>query len=815
MATPAPPHGEMLQTHAEGAAEPGVGLTVATLPRCDFTQIPIHAPAAKAIQTKLAISKPGDEYEQEADRIADQVMATPAHPAVSSAPLRIQRYSGQSNGQVDATTASVEHALASPGRPLEPTLRQDMEQRFGHDFSRVRVHSGASAAQSAQAVRARAYTVGRDIVFAEGQCDPSVEQSRKLLAHELTHMIQQSSFASAIVPPQDSITPEPAERALKRTGEGTAKRLETSRGAPAVNPQTVLQRAPADDPKIERRQRAKSLKAADARTLLQASLPFVLEHMSEAQIQQMQKVLDAAVVNPDVSKEVQDLERKSIVAQSGSLTIWDPKMVRRAERARESFVPVTEADKRIHLDYRALLAPDALRVTTDNPDEAAYLERVRRTLATRGVWLRFAPTFVRDPEDPSRYILDQRTFEAWLSLGPDGDTIPTDSGRLTRDALLNTTVIGAGYYERVDEGGVQSALKKEINRLLSEIEAGIEQHNMLAKIRRDAFVGVAEISEFLGGADLPDRSIWDQPHQFVLEAMKLNVGGNVKGSQAYLVTAAILTRNAAQLLADYLNDIGAGAGRALKVLKVVKTAGEIAEVGLAVTGVVGIVRGAVAIAGAGAASTSAATGASVDAAAERLVRQYVAENPEIAGDLDRVTWVKGPKRLTPTSAAPESEAAEVTRSANPSKSAVKNAAQEEATPEAAEKAGKENAGKESADKAARDAPDRAAQDAAGDATKSGGEGQLSEAGRSLTKHAKGQRPGSKGFPEIKGNPEQINKQASEILDGILHDPDRVVKVRPGKGGEEILQVNRPDGTGAIFKKKDGQWVFSNLAENLF
>ena len=86
-------------------------------------------------KTKLQISEPGDIYEQEADRVADQVMSTPAHSAVSGASPRIQRFSRQSTGQADAAPASVDQALASPGRPLEPALRQDMEQRFGHDFS--------------------------------------------------------------------------------------------------------------------------------------------------------------------------------------------------------------------------------------------------------------------------------------------------------------------------------------------------------------------------------------------------------------------------------------------------------------------------------------------------------------------------------------------------------------------------------------------------------------------------------------------------------------------------------------------------------
>lgn len=144
-------------------------------------------------QAKLRIGQPGDIYEQEADRVAEQVMAAPAHPAVSGAPPRIQRFSGQSNGQIDLATTSVEHALASPGMPLEPALRQDMEQRFGHDFSQVRVHSGATAGQSARDVNANAFTVGHNMVFGAGRFDPGTQPGRRLIAHELTHVVQQGN----------------------------------------------------------------------------------------------------------------------------------------------------------------------------------------------------------------------------------------------------------------------------------------------------------------------------------------------------------------------------------------------------------------------------------------------------------------------------------------------------------------------------------------------------------------------------------------------------------------------------------------------
>ena len=110
------------------------------------------------LQTKLWVNEPGDTYEQEADRVAEQVLAKPAHPDVSIVPPRIQRFSGSSNGPMDSAPASVGQVLASPGRPLELAVRQDMEQRFGHDFSAVRVHLGAAAEQSARDVNAHAYT---------------------------------------------------------------------------------------------------------------------------------------------------------------------------------------------------------------------------------------------------------------------------------------------------------------------------------------------------------------------------------------------------------------------------------------------------------------------------------------------------------------------------------------------------------------------------------------------------------------------------------------------------------------------------------
>ncbi|WP_394836098.1 DUF4157 domain-containing protein [Pendulispora rubella] len=93
---------------------------------------------------------------------------------------------------------SVEHALRSPGRPLAAPAREFMELRFGRDFSNVRIHDDASAHASATALGARAYTVGKEVVFGANQYQPASADGRKLLAHELTHVVQQSGGSAVI-----------------------------------------------------------------------------------------------------------------------------------------------------------------------------------------------------------------------------------------------------------------------------------------------------------------------------------------------------------------------------------------------------------------------------------------------------------------------------------------------------------------------------------------------------------------------------------------------------------------------------------------
>src|SRR2546425_13172565 len=93
------------------------------------------------------------------------------------------------NTQSSDVPPIVHEVLRSPGQPLDPATRAFMEPRFGHDFSQVRVHTDARATESARAIDALAFTVERDVVFGAGQYAPNSNRGRRLMAHELTHVV--------------------------------------------------------------------------------------------------------------------------------------------------------------------------------------------------------------------------------------------------------------------------------------------------------------------------------------------------------------------------------------------------------------------------------------------------------------------------------------------------------------------------------------------------------------------------------------------------------------------------------------------------
>src|SRR5688500_17930891 len=132
-----------------------------------------------------------DSPEHQADQVADQIVKSAGAGSTGDVPSQIQRRANHANSLAPKVPHSVRRTLSETGRPLQPALRRDMEQRFAHDFSGVRIHTGASADQSARDVDARAYTVGQHVVFASGRFNPHEREGKRLLAHELTHVVQQ------------------------------------------------------------------------------------------------------------------------------------------------------------------------------------------------------------------------------------------------------------------------------------------------------------------------------------------------------------------------------------------------------------------------------------------------------------------------------------------------------------------------------------------------------------------------------------------------------------------------------------------------
>lgn len=200
----------VLQTNAE-ELETGSPKTAPPRVEHNFSRIPLHSHTTGAIQAKPAINTFGDEYEQEADRIAEQVVRMP-DPQLQRACAcdgeclkghaeqlgqegkRLQTKRIQSNGTRQIGVPPIVHeVLADFGQPLDMATHSFMEPRFGQDLSRVRLHAGERAAESARAVGARAYTVGMDIVFGDGEYASQTSYGRKLLAHELAHVVQQQT----------------------------------------------------------------------------------------------------------------------------------------------------------------------------------------------------------------------------------------------------------------------------------------------------------------------------------------------------------------------------------------------------------------------------------------------------------------------------------------------------------------------------------------------------------------------------------------------------------------------------------------------
>ena len=172
----------------------------------DFSRVPISTTKPQQIMAKLMIGEPGDKYEQEADETARQVVQRihqPQSEKLQREPLpekedelqmkpMVQRVSDGGMPASPDLETSIQQARGS-GQPLADSIKSPMEQAFGADFSGVKVHTDTQADQLNQSIQAKAFTSGHDVFFRQGEYQPGSRGGQELLAHELTHVLQQNS----------------------------------------------------------------------------------------------------------------------------------------------------------------------------------------------------------------------------------------------------------------------------------------------------------------------------------------------------------------------------------------------------------------------------------------------------------------------------------------------------------------------------------------------------------------------------------------------------------------------------------------------
>jgi hypothetical protein len=250
-------------------------VTILAPERANRTGEPLPGPST--LQCKLTIGQSSDSLEHEADEVARRVMRVPDAGHSTSAPITITSAHRQlrgkcaceddvTHGRCAACNAGapivplqrqsapqlgargreapgiVDHVLRSSAQPLDPITRTFFEERFGHDFSQVRVHTDSTAARSATAIGAHAYTVGSDIVFNAGRFDPSSQHGRELIAHELTHVVQQRGQPKVVS--RDEAAPAAGTTTKRITSADGVRALANRFDAYAARGEAALPRAP-------------------------------------------------------------------------------------------------------------------------------------------------------------------------------------------------------------------------------------------------------------------------------------------------------------------------------------------------------------------------------------------------------------------------------------------------------------------------------------------------------------------------------------------------------------------------------------------
>ena len=354
--------------------------------------------------------------------------------AADRAAPAVHRRAAGSAGVASVDTA-VAQGLASAGRALDGQTRTFMESRFGHDFGDVRVHADGAAGASAQALRAEAYTVGRDIVFASGRYDPDSSGGRHLLAHELTHVVQQGGGRAA---------PEVAQRQAAASAPDAA--------APAAGP--------ADDSTARLQQLITRIEQVHARSALVAGDPTgeptepgspgdaTDVHQHRGRVAELLAQLRAVASGGDEA------------AKQGVLRAFSPAGAQQAERTLESLV-------RVEQRRPEGMAARSLQVSAPSDPAEVEAERVADAVMASGT-----VTVQQRAAGPHRQAAEAMIAGGLTVLEVDAVTAPETGppgwiiGGIV--ALGALAVIGAGYVLMSASGNVaDTGIMEEAQALIA------------------------------------------------------------------------------------------------------------------------------------------------------------------------------------------------------------------------------------------------------------------------------------------------------------------------------------------------------------
>ena len=490
----------------------------------------------KRLQAKLTVNQPGDMYEQEADLVADAVMARPAGlaaVAVRTMPAvgAVQRSCASCEGgatkcasceeeekrvmrkesgveKVPVAGAAVTRVLNSPGLPLDRNTRSLMEDRFGHAFGNVRVHTGMEAAQSAREISAKAYTVGHDVVFNDGQYKPWNPEGQRLLAHELTHVIQQGEGggSSGLQPGNHGQAasspvwgnPQPRRIAVKAASGKRIARDEdkTPWWKKKLNPlyQAALEKLP--------KEAAEKLEQANA----------VAKEFVQSTGLSDQAINQAVVVAEPVLKPLEDkFGVKDPVApppkkEDKTPVVWlgQPPIGVRLEQRREQKAAQEELNR---TDPGALAPPVKKNATQDVPE----IE-------------------LKTPDDPGVTTL------------PDGQKIvipPKPPFEVTEDIKFGESTIAAANVQ-----GVRASVVRNLHSELRAIEISAEASESAASRFLNEWPIMRRLADLAGGAEPPSQVIWIDVDEKIGKAHKAIIEGNLQEAAELTKAARKALRNA-------------------------------------------------------------------------------------------------------------------------------------------------------------------------------------------------------------------------------------------------------------------------------